>query len=89
MFTEREGRDTAHRSVFEKGLLRGVTFREVDVPDDEVVGGVRELDVLDVCMVKAFVKSLEAAGKDVLCDLEEGGVVDVRLEQLWSFGKRC
>ena len=89
MFTEREERDTTHRSVFEKGLLRGVRFEEVEVPDNEGIGDARELDAFDVCVVKVFAKCLEPDGKDVLCDLEEEAAVDARLEQLWSFGKRC
>ena len=63
-------------------------FEEVEVPDD-VVGGARGLDAFEVCVVKVFAESLKPDDADVLCDLEEEAAVDVRLEQLWSFGKRC
>lgn len=78
-----------HRSVFENGLLKVAAFEAVDIRDDEGRGLVRELDAFDVCVVKGLAESLNPANGDVLCELEEEAAADARLEQLWSFGKRC
>jgi len=77
------------RSLFEKGLLKVVIFEEVEVPDDEGLVRTRELDAFDVCAVNVLTGSLKLANEDLLCELEEEAAVEVRLEQLWSFGKRC
>jgi len=83
-----EVREERVRSVFGKGFLKTAIFEEVEVPDDEGRGA-RGLDAFEVCVVRVFAESLKPDDEDVLCDLEEEAAVNVRLEQLWSFGKRC
>jgi len=81
-------REERVRSLFGKGFLKGASLEEVEVPDDEGRGA-RGPDAFDVGVVKVFAESLKPDDEDVFCDLEEEAAVDVRLEQLWSFGKRC
>lgn len=82
MFTERDGRDATHRSVFEKGFRKAAIFEEAEGPDDEGKRGPRELDAFDVWVVELLEGSLKDGNEDVWCDLEGEATVDARLEQL-------
>jgi len=77
------------RSDLEKGMLNAVTFEEVDAAEDVATGRARALDAFDFCAVGVMLGSLRPDSEGMLRELEEDAAVDVVLEQLWSFGKRC